>query len=415
MNRQRKRQRIIAIIVASVLALSIFVSLLLTIIEAGSAAASATQSEIDALTSQADELEAKQNELSTVISSAEFQKKTALEKKMELDQQIILTQKEIANLGQQIVLYEKVIEEKRLDRVEAALAEAEQYDIFKKRVRAMEESGTISYMEVLFQAESFSDLLSSLDFISNIMEYDNKVAADLEAARAEVEMITSQLEESRGSSDKAKIELVDKEALLEQQVSEAEQVIAEISNDLAEYRAYYNELDAEREVIDKEISELEEKLRKEVEAENARLAAQAAGGGNTPYIGNGSYVWPCPSSYNVTSDFGTRLHPIQQVYKTHYGTDIAASSGSSVIAADSGQVILAQYYGSYGNLIIVSHGDGKTTRYAHLSGYNVSVGDYVSQGSVIGYVGSTGASTGPHLHFEIRINGTAVNPMDYFS
>ncbi|MBQ5707420.1 MAG: M23 family metallopeptidase, partial [Peptococcaceae bacterium] len=125
------------------------------------------------------------------------------------------------------------------------------------------------------------------------------------------------------------------------------------------------------------------------------------------------YVWPCPSSKKITSKYGYRIHPIQKVKKMHTGIDVGAKKGTDIVAAAGGKVIMAKYYGGYGNCIIVDHGGGMSTLYAHMSAYVAKEGDWVSQGQVIGKVGSTGNSTGPHLHFEVRVNGQHTNPSNY--
>ena len=128
----------------------------------------------------------------------------------------------------------------------------------------------------------------------------------------------------------------------------------------------------------------------------------------------GTFTWPCPSSTYITDSFGWRIHPIYGYWKLHTGTDIGGSYGVDVVAAAAGKVIMADWYGGYGNCVMIDHGSGLVTLYGHLSGYNCYYGQEVSRGEVIAFVGSTGNSTGPHLHFEVRVNGDYVDPMGYF-
>ena len=159
------------------------------------------------------------------------------------------------------------------------------------------------------------------------------------------------------------------------------------------------------------------------EARRAAAAAAAAAAANQQYkpgynatgAAAGSYSWPCASSTYITSKFGYRIHPIFQTQKYHSGVDIAANSGEPITAAAGGTITIAEYSSSYGNYVVIYHSDGTTTLYAHMSSMAVSAGQTVSKGDVIGYVGSTGNSTGPHLHFEVRVNGSCVDPLQYFS
>jgi murein DD-endopeptidase MepM/ murein hydrolase activator NlpD len=192
-------------------------------------------------------------------------------------------------------------------------------------------------------------------------------------------------------------------------------MIVDLQSDIDEYTAAYNENEAQEGTLQSQIDSLSAQLKAQEEA--ARKAAEQ---NNQSYTGTGStatgsFTWPCPSSTYIASGFGLRIHPIFGTERYHNGVDISANSGASVVAADSGTIAIATYSSSYGNYIMIYHSNGTSTLYAHMSSLAVSAGDTVTKGETIGYVGSTGWSTGPHLHFEIAVNGTRVNPLNYFS
>ena len=196
-------------------------------------------------------------------------------------------------------------------------------------------------------------------------------------------------------------------------------MLADLENDLDAYNKAYEENEqAEKELAD-EIDTLMETLRRQEAA--AAAAARPSGGGSSgnsntgsSVMGSGSFIWPA-TSYLVTSEYGYRIHPLQGVQKFHSGIDVGAGAGTPIYAAAAGTVATATYNDSYGNYVLINHGGGNSTLYAHMSSMAVSSGAYVTQGQVIGYVGSTGWSTGPHLHYEVRLNGSTVNPLSYYS
>ncbi|NLW65705.1 MAG: M23 family metallopeptidase, partial [Clostridiales bacterium] len=203
----------------------------------------------------------------------------------------------------------------------------------------------------------------------------------------------------------AKVEMQAKKADLENQITAAEGVIKQLEADIERYKVEYETNEAQEQAIRNQIGQLE-----------AQLAQQSANNGTTPTPGTGAYMWPVAgtSTGNVSSYFGYRTHPIFGDQRFHSGVDISAGSGTTIMAADSGTVLSATYHYSYGNYVVISHGSGSSTLYAHMSSIAVSAGQSVSKGQTIGYVGSTGCSTGPHCHFEIRVGGSLVDPLSYF-
>jgi len=361
-----------------------------------------TQADIDALKKDAASLDSKKKELESQLDALADDKAEVLQRRKLLDQQVANTSAQIQNLESQISEYTALITQSEEELAETERQEAEQYELFCKRVRAMEEQGTVDYWSVLFRANSFSDLLSRLDAVNEIMEYDQRVIAQLKALQAEIEEKKASLEESKAQTESAKGELVVKKKELDAQRQQAIALIQEIQSNENQYESALSALDAEEERIQANIV----KLSKE-------LAAQQAAQGKPTQSSSGGYIWPVDSRY-ITSTVGGRTSPGGVGSTNHKGTDIGRVGYTSPIyASKAGTVIVSQYSSSYGNYVVVSHGSGNTTLYAHMSSRKVEVGQYVNQGAVLGITGSTGNSTGPHLHFEITENGVRINPLSH--
>lgn len=379
-------------------------ALLLTALDFTGALA-VTQADINALQSDADELDAKRKELESQLDSLSDDKAQALKRKELLDQQISNTSAQIANVEAQISEYEELITQTEAELADAEEREETQYELFCSRVRSMEEQGTVSYWSVLFKADSFTDLLSRLDFVNEIMDYDQRVIQDLQDLQQEITEKKESLEDSRSESEAAKAKLVSEKSTLDKQRADAVALVNEINANEAEYQSTLDAIDAEEEAIQARIVELSRQL----------AAQQAASGQTTSNAALGGYIWPV-SSRRITSPFGNRNTGIAGASTNHKGVDIGGVYYSSEVhAAKSGTVIVSQYSSSYGNYVVVSHGSGNTTLYAHMSSRSVSVGQWVDQGDVLGITGSTGISSGPHLHFEITENGVRVDPLQYLT
>ena len=398
----RKIARIIAIILALVMLLSIGWMLL----DAVTASARVTQAEIDKLREQKREYEKRKQEIQSRINTIEFERMTEVAKKTVLDERISLTEMEIENITDIIEQYVFLIVEKEIEVSEAVEREEAQYKLYKSRVRDMEENGVISYLEIIFDSTSFSDLLARIDFVGDIMRADELTYNNLIKARLETEAAEAALRQTKLEMEEEKESLHMKREELGEQLDEANALIEEIEANLESETALYQEVAAEEAKVQREINAKSEELRKQQEADR-----QASIGKVT---GTGDLMWPVPSSGYISSGYGVRLHPVYRVMRQHYGIDIGAAHGASVIASDSGRVIISSYNSSYGNYIVVNHGNVNgvtmTTLYAHLSSRRVSEGADVVKGQIIGLVGSTGTSTGPHLHFEVTVNGSRVNP-----
>ena len=295
---------------------------------------------------------------------------------------------------------------------------------YKARLRAMEESGKVSYWSILFKASSFSDLLSRIDSIHEVAEADNRMLEEMQAMSDRIQAEREELEAELQAQEAVKAELAVKEAELEAQREEADVLLLELQDAYNNLTDEYLAFEAREEEVRQEIIAAQEAYYKALSAEEAaRLAAQnknnVAGGGGGSSSGAGSSGgavsgFSSPLGYlNVTCAYGWRIHPIWGDKRFHTGVDLAANQGAPIYAIASGTVTTAAYSDAYGYYVSLSHGGGYGSMYAHMTNYTVSAGQYVSQGEVIGYVGSTGWSTGPHLHFEVYVNGNTVNPMEY--
>ena len=360
-----------------------------------------TWADIAALKDDASDLGSQKKELQAKLDALANDKSQAMARKKLLDQQIANTSAQIQNVESQIKNYEALITQTEGELVDAQEREAAQYELFCSRVRAMEKRGEVSYWSVLFRASSFTDLLSRLDIINEIMDSDQKVIDELQALQLEIEEKKTQLEDSKTETEAAKADLVAKKTELNSQRTQANQVIQQLVSNENETEAAIDGLEEEEAAIQAEIQRL-----------NRELAAQQAANGQSSQSNPGGYIWPVDSRY-ITSTVGGRTSPGGIGSTNHKGTDIGRVGYTSPIyASKAGTVIVSQYSNSYGNYVVISHGSGNTTLYGHMSSRKVTVGQYVNQGDVIGITGSTGNSTGPHLHFEITENGVRVNPLN---
>lgn len=371
-----------------------------------------TQAEIDELQRKKEALEEKAEELQAVVDELEARQADVMEQKRALDERNDFLYEQLKINAEQIALYDELIAEKALEVDAARALEEEQLLRYRARVRAMEENGNGDLLAMLLRANDLGEFLSAIDDIGEIMESDKLLEDQYIAARENTERVKADYESYKAGLEVKKAELNEEQAQIQAQIDEAAQLLLDIKEDLdAHSEELENVLKAEEDAEAK-IEELQEKKRQEDEARAAAAAAAAAGnggGGGTSYsseiISSGNFIWPCACTY-ITSRVGGRVHPISGEWKYHSGMDIGCSYGDAVWASDSGEVILAGVNGGYGNCIMIDHGfvngDHYYTLYGHLSSIGVSVGQMVTQGQYIGAVGSTGVSTGPHLHFEIR-------------
>ena len=338
------------------------------------------------LSDQLQEARDAQAELEKQIEAVQADKTKALEEKALLDKQNDQIRAEISLLQQQS------------DETEARITqltqkEKEQYELFCKQVREEEERGTVSYWSVLFKASSFSDLLSRVDFVNEVMDYDRQVISDLQATR-------QQLTEDKAALEQQKSELSASQQKLQQQIDAADALIREYEQTEEGHQAMLDEAAADEARI----------------LELIRQQQNSGGGGGGGSTGDNSgvngYIWPTNNTRVITSPYGERWCPFHG-YESHNGVDIDAARGSAVLAAKSGRVIQAGWNGGYGISVMIAHDDGITTLYGHMDSCSVSVGQTVSQGQTIGTCGNTGNSDGAHIHYTMYKNGGTISPLDY--
>lgn len=360
-----------------------------------------TQSQIDALEQQQEELQAKREEMEAGLAQLEGEHATLLEQKTALDEQNEVYRQEIELIQEQVDLYTSLVEQKAQEVELATQAESDQLATYRRHVRAMEENGSYTYLSLLFGSQSLGELLSNLDMIGEIMEADQRSYDEYVAARENSERIQAEYESMLTDLDAKQAELEDEQAALEEQITHAQQLIVELET----------QIETDREAYEAELAR-EAELESQIQDMIAELERQEAANSITS---TGTYIWPLPG-YSPGSAYGWRIHPIWGDMRFHAGEDIGAPSGTPILAADSGVATVIPNNGNgYGNYIMINHGGGRVTLYAHMSAFAVSNGATVTQGQVIGYVGSTGNSTGPHLHFEVRVNGATTDPKSYFS
>ena len=411
---------------------SVFCALLAAAALAASLPAYAvSQAEIDDLQKKLDALEQQAQEQQDVINDLTSQKARFITRKLALDNKIEINRQMIELIGEQIEIYDEIITEKQAELDKALEKETTQTELLRSRIRAMEENSTYSYASFIFDSSSVTELLSRIGDVNDIMHYDKTLEEEYMAAREDVESIKKSYEEARHEQELLQKELDTKQAELDAQVEAAYTMIADIETLSDDAQAEYDAI-AEEEAKAEET--LQEAIRKRA-AEQAKYnqnnnSNNGGGGGNSGGSGGNSgggssgggsatslsnLQWPVPSCTLITSRFGYRVAPTTGASTYHGGLDIGAGMGASIVAAGAGDVIYAGANGGYGNCVMIDHGNGVVTVYAHMSSIGVSYGQYVTAGQYVGAVGSTGVSTGPHCHFEIRINGAQTDPAAYFS
>lgn len=355
------------------------------------------QKEIDSLKSSIDTVEDKIQELQNTKSSLQTYIR-------QLDSQVNSLSSRITDMEGRIDEKKEEIEEKTEELKQAEEEAKEQYEMMKKRIRYMYERGEQSFLVLLLESESLAEMLNRSEYAVQMLSYDRKMMEELEAARAAIEVRKTELEEE-------KAELEDLLAELEEQKAAVNRAINAKSREIASYQSQISEASGQQSEYEEQLAE-QEKLLEQIEKQIAELAAARAAAEDGDGGASG-FIWPCPSSHRITSGFGPRQAPIAGASTYHRGIDVGAANGSAIVAAVSGRVTTAAYSSSAGNYVVISHGQGVSTVYMHASALYVSEGDKVTQGQKIAAVGSTGYSTGPHLHFGVIVNGSYVNPLKY--
>ena len=410
MNRKRKTLslQIIGLILCTVLLASL----------SPHSFAAVSKAEIEALRAQRDEIEALREEKQAEIDELKENAVGILVQKRALDERNMYTIQQLQLNEEEIALYDQMIAEKEKEVENAQKQEQAQLDRYRARVRAMEENGSLNYLAMILKSNDLGEMLTAMDDVGEIMQRDKALEDDYIAARQNTEEIKAEYEAYQKEIGEKQEALRKEQEKLQAEIDEASQLLLDLHDDYMNRQAEIAEIKAQEDATNTALSVLVAKLEAERAAEAAASAAGGAGGGSSAAAAayaNGSFIFPVESYSHISSRFGERVHPITGELKNHNGMDIAANTGTAVYAADGGKVVLAEWYGGYGNCIMIDHGNGYKTLYGHLSYIGVKSGAFVSQGATIGQVGSTGNSTGPHLHFEVYLNGSRIDPERFYS
>jgi murein DD-endopeptidase MepM/ murein hydrolase activator NlpD len=328
---------------------------------------------------------------------------------MNISSQITALENRLAQKNQELTEKKDQIEDTKSQLEDAKKQEEQQYADMKVRIQFMYENAQESYFEALFSSESFSDFLNSAEYIIQIQEYDRKKLNEYQDTVDYIENVEKQLEEDYATLEEIKKEVEQEKASVEQEKASVAALMKQRETELAGIEGNIDSAQSDADYYAAEI-----KAQEEIIAEIKRIEAEkaAAGKQDNPYTG-GVFTWPCPSSTRVTSDYGTRVSPMGGASSNHKGIDIGASGGAAIVAAADGTVTTAAYSSAAGNYVMIDHGGGLYTVYMHASALMVSPGQTVSAGQTIAQVGSTGISTGNHLHFGVSLNGSYVSPWSY--
>lgn len=395
----RKKQKTLVIILAFLALIAFLLPTVAPLLSARADTVNELQSKLSQAEKSRKDAEAALSGVKSKITDAKGQRET-------LDVSISALENEIYALSVQIEENEKEVQKVTEELREAEKSRGEYTDIFKKRVRVMYERNDLSFLNLLFGAKSFSDLLKRVETVSQIVNYDKAVLGRMQKAQDEIEDKKIALEEAGKIVELNRDIQKSKKAELDASKEALNAVISSLESDEASYRAALDEADAAEEALRAEI--------KAMTAANPKPAQTPSPKSETVSDSGGRFCWPTPSTTYITSPFGTRFHPVQKRNKTHTGIDIGAGHGASIVAAEAGTVLRAGWNSGYGNYVVIDHGGGVQTLYGHCSALMVQSGQSVSRGQKIALVGSTGVSTGPHLHFEVLINGSYTDPMGYF-
>ena len=374
-------KRVLAMVCAVALAFAIAVSVIVP-------ALAATQQ-------QKNSAKQKTQEAKKDLQNAQNAHKTILDEFNALDKEISNTETEITQLEKQITQTEEDLVLKEAELAQAEADYARYKDMFLTRARVMYENSDMKYLEILFGAKSFSDFLSKLSMVSQLMEYDRSVLNNLNDSKDRIASAKKDLEDILKRQEENLVNLTERKSSLDVALAAKQKLLDEAAADVNKYKLIYESAEAAEQAL-----------------YNENKAAFQAAAYPVTYTG-GKFMWPVPGSHRVTSQYGNRIHPVYKTKKFHTGIDIGAGYGLDIVASADGVVTLATTNGGYGKCIVINHGSGLTTLYGHCSTLLVSYGDKVKKGQVIGKVGSTGVSTGPHLHYEVRVNGSYKNPLSY--
>ena len=417
MKNRKRWVSVMAGVMAAIMLLSLILSLIPT--KAGAASSSEIKKQLSALKEDKKEIEAQLKEIKKQLNANDDEIAGIVAQKDAIDQEIQLLHQEIDNINQQVATYALLIADKQDELDDAKFRLDDLNEKNKERLRAMEEEGELSYWAVIFKANNFSDLLDRISMVQEINAADQRRLQEINEVAQQVSAVQAELVREKTDLESIKDELAVAEAALEVKRAEADELLRDLVAKGEEFEAMIDESEEQQNDLMNQIAKKEKELKN---AEYQEWLAtyvpttKPSGTDTTPSTQvptSSGWVKPL-KSYTITSAFGMRVHPISGEYKMHQGVDMSAPQGTPIYAAKSGKVTTTAFQaGGAGYYVSINHGDGFSSVYMHMTHYIVKPGNYVNAGQVIGYVGSTGGSTGPHLHFGISYNGSYVNPMNY--
>ncbi len=396
----------------SLLSLMLALTLLTGVLPAPAQAAkssSAIQGELNTLKDENKAIQAEINAIQSKYDANANEIQSLVDNKNAIDQEISLLNEQILNLNSQISAYSQLIADAQDELDIAQFTLNGLNEKHKLRIRAMEEEGTVSYWEVIFEANSFIDMLDRINMMQEIAASDQSRLDEMRRAAAEVVEAQELMTQGKAELEASNAALVESQAAMEIKRTESDEILRELAKKQDEFQAMLEESESLQDNLMREIAAKEKELASAKYEE--KLAALAAAGGAPK--SDASWITPV-SGYTLTSPFGMRKHPVLGTNRMHNGIDMACSQGTPIYATRAGTVTTASYQaGGAGYYVSINHLDGFSSIYMHMTNFVVSAGQSVSQGQLIGYVGSTGISTGPHLHFGISYAGSYVNPLAY--
>ena len=416
MKKRKLWVSILAGILALIMVLSLVVGVLPDLVNAKKASSSQLKEQLNALKADKKEIDKEIKELESQLKDTQKDMQSLVNRKNTIDQQIFMMYEKVNNLNEQIAAYTSLIADKQeeLDDAESRLEELNRKN--KERIRAMEEDGSLSYWSVLFKANSFADLLDRMNMVEEIAAADQRRLKEMSQVAQEVAEAKASLEEERAGLEENKKQLEESQVELEAKRVEADKLLAELVATGDEYEKLIHDAEDKAKDLASDIADKKDEYDAAVKEEQE--SSKPSSGSSKPtakddYVASNA-KWLVPCKYTrFSSAYGWRVHPVYKDWRFHYGVDLGGPKGTPIKATRSGKVTLATYSSSAGYYVKIDHGDGFVSIYMHMTHYIVKKGQTVEAGEVIGYMGSTGTSTGSHLHFGITYKGNYVNPAKY--
>jgi murein DD-endopeptidase MepM/ murein hydrolase activator NlpD len=346
-------------------------------------------------------------EAKQALNDTQNQQKTVFSEIDNLDKNIANVEQELDNINNQITQTQQNLKLTQQELEQAKIRKDKQDETLKKRIKYLYENGSIGYLDVLLNVTDFSDFLNRMEYINDIITYDNEVFVEMKKTQETIKIKVTKIELDKKNMELLAKDQTNKKHGLEETKSQKAQALEKLKTDETQYSKKLKE-------IEEDNAEIERLIKKAQQDEAKKAATSATSAKATQYTG-GKMMWPVTGYYSLSSTFGYRTSPLSGRQELHSGIDIPAPQGNAVHAAADGVIVTATYLRSYGNAVIINHGGAINTVYGHNSKLLVSAGQTVKKGDVIAEVGSTGDSTGNHCHFEVRVNGSATNPISYLT